>query len=344
MNRLLIATDAWTPQINGVVRTLEKLVDQLEDRGFVVDMLSPDKFHSTPMPTYPEIRLALATPYQVARRIRRFAPNYIHIATEGPIGMMVRRWCLRNRHAFTTSYHTKFPEYLRARAPVPTRLSYAWLRRFHAAATTTMVSTQTLRRELEEKGFRNLAIWSRGVDVEMFRPRPEEDSAIDAPRPIFLYVGRVAVEKNVEGFLALDLPGTKVVVGEGPAMREMQAKYPQALFLGAKSGEELARIYASADVFVFPSLTDTFGLVQIEALASGVPVAAFPVSGPRDVLGDAPVGVMSTDLRQAALDCLKLSRQACREHAMQFSWEVSTQQFIEHVQYIEENTGASELV
>lgn len=342
MNRLLIATDAWAPQINGVVRTLETLVTELEKEGFVVDIISPQDFPSTPMPTYPEIRLALATPKQIARRIRGFAPNYIHIATEGPLGIMVRRWCRRNGHAFTTSYHTRFPEYLRARAPVPTRLSYAWLRRFHNAATVTMVTTPSMMDELASRGFEHLRIWSRGVDVELFRPR--EKRVIEAEGPIFLNVGRVAVEKNIEAFLELDLPGTKVVVGDGPAMKELKAKYPEVMFLGSKRGEELAEIYASADVFVFPSLTDTFGLVQLEALACGVPVAAYPVTGPKDVLGDAPVGVLSDDLQQAALDCLRINREDCRAYAVQFSWAACTKQFIEHVEYIEGDTGASELV
>ena len=342
MNRLLIATDAWSPQINGVVRTLEHLVAQLEARGFVVEVISPQNFRSTPMPTYPEIRLALATPLQIARRIRRFAPNYIHVATEGPIGMLVRRWCMRNHHPFTTSYHTKFPEYLRARAPVPIGLSYAWLRRFHNAATVTMVSTPSLERELIERGFTGIRHWSRGVDLSQFVPR--EEKALDFEGPIFLNVGRVAVEKNIEAFLALDLPGTKVVVGDGPALKELKAKYPQVKFLGPKTGEELARIYASADVFVFPSLTDTFGLVQIEALACGVPVAAFPVTGPQDVLGNAPVGVLSNDLRQASLDCLNLSRTECRLHAEKFSWESCTRQFVDNIEFIPEDTSASEVV
>jgi glycosyltransferase involved in cell wall biosynthesis len=252
---------------------------------------------------------------------------------------MTRRWCVRNHHPFTTSYHTKFPEYLRARLPVPLSLTYAWLRRFHNRAAVTMVATKSMWNELTDKGFKGLGMWSRGVDTALFRPR--EGKVLPGEAPHFLNVGRVAVEKNIEAFLKLDLPGTKVVIGDGPAFKELKAKYPEVYFLGPQTGETLAKSYASADVFVFPSLTDTFGLVQLEALASGVPVAAFPVTGPIDVLGNSGVGVMSQDLRQAALECLEIDRNKCRAYAETFSWAASSAQFIDHMELIEADTAMS---
>jgi glycosyltransferase involved in cell wall biosynthesis len=323
--RLLIATDAWFPQVNGVVRTLDRLRQELTRMGHEVEIVSPDGYKSVPMPTYNEIRLALTTPGQIAERIERFAPDYIHIATEGPIGLMARRWCLRQQRPFTTSYHTRFPEYVRARVPVPITASYRYLTWFHNAGAAVMVTTQSLAEELKAWGFDTIARWPRGVDHELFRP--SEDRVLDFEGPIFLYVGRVAVEKNIEAFLSLDLPGTKVVVGDGPQREELEAAFPQARFLGAKFGDELSALYASADVFVFPSRTDTLGLVNLEALACGVPVAAFPVTGPRDIIGDAPVGVLSEDLRAAALQALELSREACREHALKFTWAESARAF-----------------
>lgn len=336
--RILIATDAWLPQVNGVVRSLQSTVAEAEKLGARIDLLTPADFRTVPMPTYPEIRLALATPSRVAKRMDQIGAHFVHIATEGPIGLMARRVCLNRGHSFSTSYHTRFPEYLSARAPVPERLSYAWLRRFHNAGAGVMVSTPTLEAELRARGFRNIMRWSRGVDAELFRPRPadELDAFVAAlPRPIFLSVGRVAVEKNISAFLDLDLPGSKVVVGEGPARPELEARHPEVHFLGLKEGEALARIYAAADVFVFPSLTDTFGIVLLEALASGVPVAAFPVTGPKDVLGeapaDAPVGVLSNDLREAALAALAIDRRRARNFALRFSWRACTEQFLHNI-------------
>ncbi|HUN49002.1 MAG TPA: glycosyltransferase family 1 protein, partial [Stellaceae bacterium] len=257
-------------------------------------------------------------------------PDAIHIATEGPLGVAARSYCLSRDLAFTTAYHTRFPEYVAARLFVPLRWTYAWLRRFHAPSRSIMVAAPSIARELRARGFDNIRPWTRGVDSDLFQPERREELP-DLPRPIFLTVGRVAVEKNVKAFLDIDLPGSKVVVGDGPQLEELQRKHPEVRFLGRKEGTELARLYASADVFVFPSLTDTFGLVLLEALASGLPVAAFPVPGPMDVIGDAPVGRLDRDLRQAALGCLDFSPSACREHALRFSWRNSAQQFLDNL-------------
>lgn len=334
---ILVATDAWLPQVNGVVRSLQNTAREAAKLGARIDFLTPADFRTVPMPTYPEIRLALATPGRVRRRMDEIGADYVHIATEGPIGIMARRACLARGHSFTTSYHTRFPEYLSARAPVPEVLSYAWLRRFHNAGAGVMVSTPTLEAELRGRGFRNIMRWSRGVDAELFHPRPqaEMDAFVAAlPRPVFLSVGRVAVEKNISAFLDLDLPGSKVVVGEGPARAELRARHPGVHFLGLREGEALARIYAAADVFVFPSLTDTFGIVLLEALASGLPVAAFPVTGPKDVIGEAevPVGVLDTDLRRAALAALDIDRESARAYAQRFSWRACTEQFLHNIE------------
>jgi glycosyltransferase involved in cell wall biosynthesis len=324
--RVLIATDAWHPQVNGVVRTLTSLADAASGLGVSIEFLTGEGFPSIPLPTYPDIRLALPNAREIARRIEAINPDAIHVATEGPIGFAVRAYCRRRRRPFTSSYTTRFPEYISARVPIPLSWSYAVLRRFHAAATVTMVSTLSLMADLSERGFQNLGIWTRGVDTELFSPH--RAVAIDLPRPLFLTVGRVAVEKNLEAFLALDLPGSKVVVGDGPQAAELRQRFPRATFLGERRGTELAGLIAAADVFVFPSRTDTFGVVQLEALACGVPVAAFPVMGPRDVIGDLPIGVLDEDLRTACLGALKLSREACREFALTRSWTTSAQQFI----------------
>lgn len=323
---VLIATDAWHPQINGVVRTLEALRRGLVERGVIVEFLTPEGFPAVKVPTYPGLMCAIPNGREIARRITRAAPDAIHIATEGPIGLAVRRYCKKRRIPFTTSLTTRFAEYVSARFPVPVSWGYAALRRFHSAAAATMVSTPSLRTELEGRGFANLCMWSRGVDTNLFHPG--RALTLDLPRPIFMNVGRVAVEKNLDAFLALDLPGSKVVIGHGPQEAELKARYPDVHFLGAMSGETLAAHIAAADVFVFPSLTDTFGIAQLEALASGVPVAAFPVTGPLDVIGDAPVGALNNDLRQACLDALSASREACRTHALGFSWARSAGQFI----------------
>ena len=330
--RVLIATDAWPPQVNGVVRTLTSLARSAGRLGVTIDFLSPDGFPTIPVPTYPGLRLAIPSRRRIAHRIDQAAPDAIHIATEGPIGHAVRAYCRRRGRPFTTSYTTRFPEYIAARAPIPESVIYYALRRFHGAAAVTMVATPSLRSELSARGFSNLGMWTRGVDTDLFRP----DRAIDIglPRPIFISVGRVAVEKNLEAFLSLDLPGTKVVIGKGPSEAELKRRFPQTKFLGQLENGTLAAHLAAADVFVFPSRTDTFGVVQLEALASGVPVAAFPVTGPKDVIGDNPIGILSEDLREACLGALHISRDACRAFALSNSWENSARQFIAHVRTV----------
>jgi glycosyltransferase involved in cell wall biosynthesis len=324
--RLLLVTDAWRPQINGVVRTLEAMLGELDDLGVTVEIVAPTDFPCRPLPGYPEIPLALAGRRALVRRIEAARPDAIHIATEGPLGLAARGACRWLSLSFTTSYHTRFPEYLRARLPVPIAWSYAAMRWFHAASAGIMVSTPTLQAELAAQGFRHLLRWSRGVDTGLFRPAAAH--ALDLPRPIFLSVGRVAVEKNLDAFLSLDLPGTKLVVGDGPARAELQKKYANAHFVGAKTGLDLAGYYAAADVFVFPSLTDTFGLVLLEALASGTPVAAFPVPGPLDVVGNTDVGILDADLRRATLAALDIPRARCRVFAEGLSWRASAAQFL----------------
>ncbi len=318
--RIAIVTDAWRPQVNGVVRTLATVADELRTLGHAVEVIGPDRFRTLPMPSYPEIALAVLPYRRLVHAIEAFGPDRLHIATEGPLGMAARRWALRQGVRFTTSLHTRFPEYIRARTRLPTGLGYAWMRRFHDAAAATLVATPSLREELVARGFRTIRAWSRGVDLDLFRPEPR--AAWDLPRPVFIYVGRVAVEKNISAFLALDLPGSKVVVGGGPQLAELQRDFPRVQFTGPRFGADLAAAYAGADVFVFPSLTDTFGLVILEALACGTPVAAFPVTGPKDVLADADgvIGAVDADLRQAALDALSADRDACRRHAERFSW------------------------
>jgi 1,2-diacylglycerol 3-alpha-glucosyltransferase/glucuronosyltransferase len=327
--RILIATDAWHPQVNGVVRTLTSLARALNGLGATVEFLSPEGFPSFSVPTYPDIRLALPAPRKIAERIERARADAIHIATEGTIGFMTHRWCLGHGYPFTTSFTTRFPEYIAARWPVPERLIYGALRRFHAAATVTMVATPSLMAELTQRGFSCLGMWTRGVDTDLFNPARVIE--LDFRRPIFVSVGRVAVEKNLEAFLSLDLPGTKVVIGNGPQEGELKARFPDVKFLGLMENATLAAHLAAADVFVFPSRTDTFGVVQLEALASGVPVAAYPVTGPKDVIGDNPIGVLNDDLRVACLEALKVSKAACREFALTYSWENSARQFLSHM-------------
>jgi glycosyltransferase involved in cell wall biosynthesis len=330
--RVLVATDAWHPQVNGVVRTLTSLARSVQGLGVSIEFLTPHGFPSVPVPTYPGLRLALPSGRQIARRVERVEPNAIHIATEGPIGHMVRAYCRKRGRSFTTSYTTRFPEYISARWPVPESWIYAALRRFHAAAAVTMVATPSLMAELGQRGFSNLGMWTRGVDTDLFRP----DRAIETgfARPIFVSVGRIAVEKNLDAFLSLDLPGTKVVIGAGPQEAELRERFPDVKFLGLLENGTLAAHLAAADVFVFPSRTDTFGVVQLEALASGVPIAAFPVTGPKDVIGSAPIGILSEDLREACLAALRISRDACRTFALSRSWETSARQFVGHVQRV----------
>jgi glycosyltransferase involved in cell wall biosynthesis len=331
--RVLVATDAWHPQVNGVVRTLGHVAREARALGAELEFLAPSEFCTLPMPSYPEIRLALPRPGDVERRLDRTRPDAIHIATEGPLGHAVRRVCMQRGLPFTTSLHTRFPDYLAERLPVPQRwtceLTWAWLRRFHSAGAAVLAATPTLGAELTARGFKNVKLWPRGVDANLFRPRT--GAPLDLPRPIFLTVGRLAVEKNLEAFLKLDLPGSKLVVGDGPARNALAKAYPDAVFLGSRRGEALAEIYAAADVFVFPSRTDTFGLVLLEALASGVPVAAFPAAAPRDVIGEAPVGVLDENLKLACLGALECSRDDCRDFALKMSWEASARTFLQHV-------------
>jgi glycosyltransferase involved in cell wall biosynthesis len=326
--RVLVATDAWAPQVNGVVRTYERLALEAPGLDFEVDFLAPPLFRTLPCPTYPEVRLALAGPRAIARYIARVRADFIHIATEGPIGLMTRRYCRKRRWPFTTSYHTRFPEYVSARVPVPESWCYSLQRRFHNGSAGTFVATPSLAADLNARGFERLMLWSRGVDTELFRPR---NVRLFGEGPVFLYVGRIAVEKNIKAFLDLDLPGRKVLVGGGPQADELKRLYPDVLFAGHCEGEALAQAYASADVFVFPSLTDTFGLVLLEALASGVPVAAYPAPGPLDVITDPRAGVLSGNLQEAALRALELDRTAARAHALRYRWENSARQFIENV-------------
>jgi glycosyltransferase involved in cell wall biosynthesis len=326
--RILVATDAWHPQVNGVVRTLTALAEATSKLGATITFLTPEGFPSVPVPTYPGLRCALPRPREIARRIEEAGPDAIHIATEGPVGHMTRRYCIRHGLPFTTSYTTRFPEYISARTAIPESWSYAVLRRFHAAATVTMVSTPSLMAEFARRGFRNLGLWTRGVDTELFKPERRID--LDLPRPIFVNVGRIAVEKNLEAFLSLDLPGTKVVIGRGPQEAELRRRFPDAKFFGQLEDTILAAHVAAADVFVFPSLTDTFGVVQLEALACGVPIAAYPVTGPRDVVANNPIGVLDEDLRTACMGALRMSREACRTFALTRSWESSARQFIGH--------------
>lgn len=326
---VLIVTDAWHPQINGVVRSIELVAREMEKRGITVKLLTPNEFKTFPMPGYGEIRLSRTLMKPVYARIEASGADAIHIATEGPLGIMARRWCRKNGFPFSTAYHTQFPEYLRARLPVPLRWSYRFLRWFHGAAKYCLVGTPHLKGLLEQRGFSNAVIWQKGVDTELFHP--SRRGVLPYPGPVFLYVGRVAVEKNIEAFLELDLPGTKLVVGGGPSLEKLKVDYPGVVFLGPQQGEALATLFASADVFVFPSKTDTFGLVLLEALASGTPVAAFPVTGPIDVIGDAPVGALDNNLAAAAMHALGISRGACRTYAEQFSWASSTDQFLAHL-------------
>jgi glycosyltransferase involved in cell wall biosynthesis len=330
--RILVATDAWHPQINGVVRTLSATAAHARKFGTELFFLTPDDFTGLPLPGYPEIKLALPLAAKVRRKIADTRPDAIHIATEGPVGLAARRYCRRHNVRFTTSFHTAFPAYVAARSPIPEAWVWRYLRWFHDKSDRVMAASSVLAAELQAQGFQRIVRWSRGVDTALFKPEPDE--TIDLPRPIFLNVGRVAVEKNLEAFLALDLPGTKVVVGDGPARGALAKKYPKAVFLGIREGKALARIYAAADVFVFPSRTDTFGLVLLEALASGLPVAALPIPGVAAVIGTAPVCVLDHDLRAACLQALRLPRHACRAFAEGWSWDNCTRHFIRHAAWL----------
>ncbi len=331
--KILIVTDAWEPQVNGVVRTLKMTRRELERLGHQVEVISPLGFRSIPCPTYPEISLAITREGELARRIDQFAPDCLHIATEGPLGWLARRIALRRRWPFTTAYHSRFPEYVAARFRIPTNWTYALLRRFHNAARATLAPTPAIVGDLKARGFNGARLWSRGVDLQTFSPHGERMER-PADHPVFLYVGRIAVEKQVDAFLGLDLPGEKWVAGEGPERKRLQARHPEARWLGVLSGEALARLYRSADVMAFPSVTDTFGLVMIESMACGTPVAAFPVPGPVDVIGTSQGGVMHADLRQACLQALHLPREQARRRAEEFSWATATGQMLNALQHI----------
>jgi glycosyltransferase involved in cell wall biosynthesis len=324
--RILLVTDAWAPQVNGVVVTLRNTVHWLQRWAHEVHVLSPEGFRTMPMPTYPEIPLAILPGREVSRRIRALEPDAIHIATEGPLGIAARAHCIRHNLNFTTAYHTCFPEYVKPRFGVPLSLTYAWLRRFHARSSAILVATDAIRKLLEDRGFSNIVEWSRGVDTELFSPAPQRFT--DLRRPVFLFVGRVAVEKNLPAFLSLDLPGSKVVVGDGPDRKMLERRFPEAVFVGAKGGAELASYFQRADAFVFPSRTDTFGLVLAEAMACGTPVAAYPVRGPIDVVKDPAAGVLDNDLGLAAMKALTLDREKVAAYGKRYTWEHCTHQFV----------------
>ena len=327
--KIALISDAWLPQINGVVTTLTKTSEILANLGHTVELITPDRFRTWPCPGYPAVGLAFLCGSRLRPMLEAFQPDAIHLATEGSIGFAARRYCREYGYPYTTAFHSRFPEYFKLRIGLPLSVSYAYLRWFHCESTRVMVATASLQQELSDKGFERLALWSRGVDTDLFRPRGKDH--IKDKRPIFMYTGRVAIEKNVEDFLKLDLPGTSYVVGDGPQRAELEQKYPRARFLGYRTGEALARLMSAADVIVFPSRNDTFGLVILEALASGVPVAAYPVQGPKDILTDARAGILHADLKQAALGALALNPEDCRRFAYNYSWRQSAEQFVSHL-------------
>ncbi|SAK63113.1 group 1 glycosyl transferase [Caballeronia hypogeia] len=337
--KIMIVTDAWEPQVNGVVRTLTQTTKELTALGHRVELLTPLEFRTIPCPTYPEIRLSLMPGQRVKQRIDAFEPDALHIATEGPLGLAARAYALRQKLPFTTAYHTRFPEYVKARFGIPLSLTYRFLHWFHKRSQAVMAPTPVVKSDLEKFGFTNVVLWTRGVDLDIFHPM--DSKVLNTARPIFLYVGRVAVEKNVEAFLKLDLPGSKWVAGEGPALAELKSRYTTVNYLGVLSQPELAKVYAAADVFVFPSKTDTFGLVLLEAMACGTPVAAYPVTGPIDVLGTDGPGALNHDLREACLDALKIERADARAWAERFSWRAASEQFASHLRKFGPRGGAS---
>lgn len=326
--RVLLATDAWTPQVNGVVKTYLRLSEELQHLGADLVVIEPSQFRCVPCPSYPEISLAVPQRHRAAELIAEAQADTIHIATEGPIGWMVRDWCQRNGVPFTSSFHTRFADYVSARWPVPEAWGYAFQRWFHAPSAGVMVATRSLAADLAGRGFERLQPWTRGVDMEVFRPSPVRLFGHD---PVFLYVGRVAVEKNITAFLDLDLPGRKVVVGDGPQLQELRERYPSVVFTGVRHGDALSAAYASADVFVFPSRTDTFGMVLLEAIASGVPVAAFPATGPKDVIVPGVSGILGDDLGSAARAALHLDRETVRHAAQAFTWRAAAQIFLDNI-------------
>jgi glycosyltransferase involved in cell wall biosynthesis len=339
--RIVVVTDAWFPQVNGVVRTLRTVGDQVERMGHSIKFITPDMFRTIPCPTYPEIRLCINAGGRLARMLEAEAPDAVHISTEGPLGIAARRWCLRHDFPFTTAFHTRFPDYVHARLRIPVSWSWAVLKWFHRPSKGVMVATRTLETELNERGLANTKIWTRGVDLELFRP-VASDLFANMAKPVFLFVGRVAIEKNIEAFLKLDLPGIKVVVGDGPQRRQLQAAFPKTVFAGEQHGEALAAHFSAADVFVFPSLTDTFGLVMLEAMACGLPVAAFPVAGPVDVVTDHRAGVLDADLGKAARQALKLSGDDARRHAIGYSWENCANIFLSNLHPVQSGPHCKE--
>lgn len=329
--RICLVSDAWLPQTNGVVTTLSTVVNHLEILKHQVHVISPNQFKTIPCPTYPEIRLVV-NPFKIVSSLESLSPSAVHIATEGPLGLVARHYCVKRKIPFTTSFHTRFPEYIHARTFIPPAWTYRLVRWFHAPAVRVMVAADSIRKELKGRGFQNLTGWSRGVDAELFRPRTKK--FLKFPRPIFLYVGRVAVEKNIRAFLDLKLKGTKLIVGDGPQLENLKREYPKCVFVGVKYGDELAQYYAASDAFIFPSRTDTFGLVMLEALASGIPVAAYPVPGPLDVINGSGVGILNENLYQAALQCLLINPKKCRNYALQFTWRSCAELFFKNLEPI----------
>jgi glycosyltransferase involved in cell wall biosynthesis len=325
--KFALVTDAWAPQVNGVVRTWAEVVRQMQSQGHRVLVIHPGQFLTFAVPNYPEICLAVFAREKVKSMLDEFRPDAIHVATEGPLGLACRAYCLERRLPFTTSYHTHYPQYLSIYYRVPPKITVTYLRWFHQAAARTLVPTRSVATELQSHGFRNTVVWSRGVNIDIFKPGSRD--ALDLPRPIFMTASRIAPEKNIEAFLAVDLPGSKVVVGDGPARAALQRRFPGALWTGYQYGENLARHYAAADVFVFPSRTDTFGITMLEANACGVPVAAYPVTGPVDVVKQNVTGVLDADLRAACVAALKVDRQKCVEYARSCSWERCAQTVVE---------------
>ena len=326
MNRIAVITDTWHPQINGVVTTVDRTAGLLREQGHEVEVIAPDRFRSIPCPMYPEIRVALWPFKGMTRLLDEFRPDAVNICTEGPIGFAGRRYCVKRGLRFTTSFHTQLPEYIHMRVRFPLAWSYAYVRWFHNGAVHTMVNTEKVRQNLEEHGLQRFVTWTRGVDTEVFKPA-KKNGTLDVKRPIYMYVGRVALEKNLTDFLDLDLPGTKYVIGGGPSLKHFRARYPEAVFAGYIRPPTLAEYVADADVFVFPSKTDTFGVVMLEAMACGVPVAAYPVQGPIDVVKQGETGVLDDDLGTAIKRALELDPEDCRRYACQFSWDNCAEQF-----------------
>ena len=324
--KIVIITDAWKPQVNGVVNSLSKIAEGLTQKGHNVEIIGPNQFKTIACPTYPSIRLALFSKKKLKKLLFKIKPESIHIATEGPLGLAGRKICIQNKWRFTTSYHTRFPEYIKARIPIPLWLTYKFLKNFHSAAHKTLVPTISIKKMLESRGFKNIDIWSRGVDQNIFKPAKKKEES-SYTKPVMVYVGRVSVEKNIEDFLKININGSKIIIGDGPDLRKLKHKYKNVIFLGEKFGKELANIVASSDVFVFPSLTDTFGIVLIEALACGIPVAAYPVSGPIDIIENGVNGSLNRDLETAIKDALKISKEECIKKAKQYTWQSSTNQF-----------------